>query len=377
VTAAADDGHTVTKVARTAWRRLVLRARIRQGASRMRSSFWPIVQSAAAAAASYAIALYGLGHPAPFFAPVCAWACLGFSQDRELRKVLELAIGVAIGVGFGDLLVHFIGSGWWQISLVLVVSALVARFLDRGVMLTTQAGIQAIVIVGLPAVSAAGPLGRWTDALVGGAVALVVAALTPGDPRRRPRRLGAEVTTELAKCLDLIARGLRTGSEDDIEAALVRGRASEAGYEEWLAAARAARDVARISARRRQRRLAELALLERQAVLIDRAMNGIRSLARRTLAIPAGEHDLTPVAEIVTHVATGVRTLAEAIGAGRDPAVAREFLLMAAGTVDAHTVGDGDWQVQSMVLLLRSPLVDVLEVAGASPQAARDALPEL
>jgi hypothetical protein len=33
--------------------------------------------------------------------------------------------------------------------------------------------------------------------------------------------------------------------------------------------------------------------------------------------------------------------------------------------------------VQSLVLLLRSPIVDTLEAAGLTPQAARDALPEI
>lgn len=342
----------------------------------MRASFWPILQASAAAALAYVIARYGLGHPTPFFAPVCAWVCLGFSQERQLRKVAELAVGVAVGVGLGDLLVHFIGTGWWQIALVLAVSALAARFLDRGAMLTTQAGVQAIVIVGLPAVSAAGPVGRWTDALVGGVVALVVATLTPGDLRRGPRRLGAEATTELAQSMDLVARGLREGDADDFDAALVRGRASEAVFEEWLTTARQAHELARVSASGR-RRLPELAELERQAVLVDRAMNSIRVLTRRVMAIPLDEHDVGPVVELVTRVATGVRTLAEAIGAGRDPAVAREFLLMTARTLDPHSIGEGDWQVQALVMLLRAPVVDALEAAGSSPQDARDALPEL
>jgi hypothetical protein len=45
--------------------------------------------------------------------------------------------------------------------------------------------------------------------------------------------------------------------------------------------------------------------------------------------------------------------------------------------VDPRTVGEGDWQVQSLVVLLRSPVVDALEAAGATPAEARDALPEL
>lgn len=363
-------------LARSALRRLVVAARVRQGWSRVRAGFWPIVQASLAAGLAYAVGHHVLGHQAPFFAPVCAWVCLGFSMDRQVRKVAELAVGVAVGVGLGDFVVHLIGSGWWQVALVLAVSALLARFIDRGPLLATQAGVQAIVIVGLPALSSTGsPLGRWQDAVVGGLVALLVAVLTPGDPRRRPRALGAEATVELAQTLEVLARGLRRGDAEDVSAALVRGRASEPALDEWRSTASSARELARVSVGRVHRD--DLAELERQAVLVDRAMRGTRVLARRALAVAADTHDLRPVADLVSRFAEGARSLATAIGAGHDTAAAREVLLVAARAADPVTVGAGDWQVQSLVVLLRSPLVDALEAAGASPQEARDALTEL
>jgi hypothetical protein len=45
--------------------------------------------------------------------------------------------------------------------------------------------------------------------------------------------------------------------------------------------------------------------------------------------------------------------------------------------MDPFTLADGDWQVQSVVLLLRSLVVDLLEVAGADPADARALLPEI
>ncbi len=357
-------------------RRLVFRTRLRQGGWRVRVAFWPIVQASLAAGIAYLIARYGLGHTAPFFAPVCAWVCLGFSQDRELRRTVEVAVGVAIGVGLGDLVVHFIGSGWWQVSVVLAASTLAARFIDRGVLLTVQAGVQSLVIVGLPALGTAGPLGRWIDALVGGAIALAVVVLTPGDPRRRSRGLGAHAIRELAVTVDLLAAGLRSHEAHDVEAGLLRARSAEPSFEEWLTAARSAREVARMNAVGR-RHLAELGLLERQAVVGDRAMNGLRVIARRALAVVGGDHDLAALADLMEQFGNAAEVLAEAIGASRDLAVAREYLLAAAQLADPHVLGNGDWQVQSLVVLLRSPIVDMLEAAGADPQAARDALPVL
>jgi hypothetical protein len=121
----------------------------------------------------------------------------------------------------------------------------------------------------------------------------------------------------------------------------------------------------------------ELARLEEQAVLVDRTMRSVRVLARRVLPVLEGEHDVEPVAGLVEGFAAGVRLLSSDVASGGDGARGRAALSTAAAGVDPRTVGEGDWQVQSLVMLLRSPVVDALEAAGASPGEARDALPEL
>jgi hypothetical protein len=95
------------------------------------------------------------------------------------------------------------------------------------------------------------------------------------------------------------------------------------------------------------------------------------------LPVVEGEHDVEPVAELVEGFASGVRQLASDVGSGADGARGRDALTTVASQVDPRTVGEGDWQVQSLVMLLRSPVVDALEAAGATPGDARDALPEL
>jgi uncharacterized membrane protein YgaE (UPF0421/DUF939 family) len=359
--------------------RVQAEARVRQGWSRVRSSLLPIAQAVLAAGVSYWIAYHLLGHSAPFFAPVSAWIALGFTADRELRRVAELAVGVALGVGLGDLVVHGIGTGPWQVALVLAGAALIGRFLDRGPMLTTQAGVQAIVIVGLPAVGAAGgPLGRWTDALVGGAVALAVAAHTPSDPRRRPRATGRAAVEELAGMLRLLARGMRDRSVTDVEDALVRGRASQPALDEWHDAATAARDLARVSPAARRHRT-ELAWIGESAVRVDRAVRNARVLARRSTTVVEDDHAaaLAPVADAVDRVALAADALAAALGSGTEPLRARGELLVLAAELDPFALAPDDWQVQSLVLLLRSLVVDLLEAAGVDPGEAREALPEI
>ena len=69
----------------------------------------------------------------------------------------------------------------------------------------TQAAVQAIVVSTLlPDPGAA--FTRWTDALIGGAVALVAATVVPRAPLRRPREQAAVVVRKIA---DAAAGGRR------------------------------------------------------------------------------------------------------------------------------------------------------------------------
>ena len=61
---------------------------------------------------------------------MAAVVALGTSYGQRLRRVLEVTVGVAVGVFLADLLVVGLGSGWWQIGLIVALamsSALSAR----------------------------------------------------------------------------------------------------------------------------------------------------------------------------------------------------------------------------------------------------------
>ncbi len=371
----ADDVHPASRLAGAVVRRLVVRARVRQGVARVRASFWPILQAGLAAAIAYWLGRVVLGHESPFFAAIAAWACLGFTFEREVRRIAEVALGVTLGVAAGDLVVNLIGSGWWQLSTVLVVSALLARFIDRGAVLTTQAGTQAIVIVGLPSITG-GPFGRAADVMVGGAVALIIALLTPGDPRRRLRTLGGAATAALADVVAKAAAAVRNGDEEGLEAALVQARACDPELAEWQDRTRHATTQARVSVNRVHRD--ELERLGAQAVLVDRAMRTVRVLLRRAPfgVSHASPEDLATLADLLDRFAAGTRELAASVSTGSGAVVARTTLTALAADTDPREAAD-DWGVQALVLLLRSPVVDLLEAAGATPAEARAPFTEL
>ena len=72
-----------------------------------------------------------------------------------------------------------------------------AFLLDAGRLFVTQAAVQSIVVVTLlPDPDAA--FTRWSDALVGGAVALLAATVVPRAPLRRPREQAAVVVRKVA-----------------------------------------------------------------------------------------------------------------------------------------------------------------------------------
>ena len=104
--------------------RAVARGRIsaRARVARVRSKGFHIAQCAIAAGVAWLIAADVLGHQTPFFAPVAAVVCLGTSYGQRLRRVAEVTLGVAVGVFLADLLSIWIGSGWWQLIVVVALS---------------------------------------------------------------------------------------------------------------------------------------------------------------------------------------------------------------------------------------------------------------
>ncbi len=171
---------------------LVERARIRGRRSlrlrrdRVRSKAWHVGQAALAAALAWFIARDLLGHPTPTFAPVVAVVCLGMSYRQRLRRVAEVTVGVSVGVLVADLFVALAGTGVWQVALVVATAMVVALLMDASDLLVLQSAVQSIFVVTLIP-DAGQSLTRWQDALVGGATAVLAAAVVPSAPLRTPR----------------------------------------------------------------------------------------------------------------------------------------------------------------------------------------------
>lgn len=354
---------------------LLAGARVRIGWRRVRGSFLPTAQASLGAAVAWFIAADVLGHENPVFAPIATWVALGFKIDRVPRKVAELGAGASVGVLLGELFATWFSTGPAQIGVLLLLSAMVGRFLDRGDLFTVQAGVNSLVILSMaswPLAAGGGP-GRWLDALVGAGVAFVVAVLVPRNPTSRPRRYAGHTLSELATMLEMVARGLESG---DVELlADVSGQrrvvAQEAtGWEEALATAR---EVVGLNPGLWKHR-AEIAELGRLLRLSRRARRSADMLARQALGLTEEVGRLPVVGGLVADTARAAQALAGSVRGWSPPLRARELLLDVARRSGPGEIPGDDWRPLAIAAVIRAVVVDLLQLTGLSREQARDAL---
>jgi len=340
---------------------------------RWRSKGWAVAQCAVAAGVAWWLAKDVFGHTAPFFAPVAAVVSLGTSYGQRLRRVAEVTVGVALGVFGADLLVQLIGTSGWVIALVVGLAMSVALLLDNGQVFVFQAAVQSIVITALvPAPGQA--FTRWTDALIGGGVALVAATVVPAAPLRRPREQAAKV---LRKVRDLLQASSDVMVDGDVERAmslLAEARATDPLIRELQAAADEGLDVVASSPFRIRhgpglRKMAEL------VEPLDRALRSTRVLVR-SCAVAAYRRQAVPpaYAVIAAELAAAVEVVAIELDAHR-MATAAQPALIAVGKATGEVVRSDDLSGEVVLSQLRAVVADLLLLTGMDPLEATDALP--
>ncbi|GAA2143273.1 aromatic acid exporter family protein [Nocardioides koreensis] len=349
--------------------RTSLRARVK----RWESKRWQIAQCSLAAGAAWLIAADVLGHDTPFFAPIAAVVSLGTSYGQRLRRVVEVAIGVAIGVFVGDLLVAWLGTGWWQLSLIVALAMSTAFLLDGGQLFVTQAAVQSIVVSTLiPDPGAA--LTRWTDALVGGAVALVAATAVPAAPLRRPREQAAVVMRKIAALLRAAGEVMVDGEVERALELLADARSTDHLIQELQAAADEGLSVVasspfRVRHKGNLRRMVEL------VDPLDRALRSTRVLVRQT-AVAAYHRRRVPgsYSLLALDLADAADAVADELSVDRMAVNARPALL-AVGNASGQVERTDQLAAEVVLAQIRSVVVDLLMLTGMDQMESTDALP--
>ncbi|WP_377321023.1 aromatic acid exporter family protein [Pimelobacter simplex] len=340
---------------------------------RWRGKLWVVAQCSIAAGVAWFIASDLLGHHLPFFAPIAAVLCLGTSYGQRLRRVIEVTLGVAIGVFMADVLVSGIGSGAWQLGLIVFLSMSLALLLDAGIMFVSQAAVQSIVVtVLLP--GAGGAFLRWTDAVIGGGVALVAAMVVPAAPLRRPREQAATVARKIAQLLRAASDVMIDGEVTPALELLADARGTDRLIRELQAAAEEGMSVVnsspfRLRHREPLRRMVEL------VDPLDRALRSTRVLVRQTSITAYRRLPVPPsYAGLAADLAAAADAIADELRANRIATAARDDVL-AVGAATGQVERSGVLAVEAILSQLRAIVADLLMVTGMGQLESTDALP--
>jgi hypothetical protein len=354
-----------------------MRDGIRGRLDALRTNAVTIGQAAVAAGVAWFLAHDVLGHTSPVFAPIAAIITLGLTFGQRGRRAVEVAIGVAMGIGVGDLIVAVLGTGSWQIALVVVLAMAVAIIAGGGPLLVTQAAISASLVATLPVPDAGISGARFVDCLLGAAIALLVNALIPTDPLRLVRRETEPILAELAGSLSDVADALEHRDRGAAQRALLRARAIDPGADRLRESVRVGLEMAVLAPPRRRMR-GQLEVYAQATEQIDHAVRNARVLARGAIrAVELVENVPDGAIEAIRELATAVRALKAELSDGDGSDDAREAALRAAATATAALEESANMSASVIVGQVRSTAVDLLRGLGMdgddASAAVRDA----
>ncbi|SFC02537.1 FUSC family protein [Streptomyces aidingensis] len=349
--------------------------RVRRAAARLRRYGPSVLLAALAAGLAYAAAVRLFGSEEAFFAPIAAVVCAGIAAGQRIRRALELAVGVAVGLTAADILVHVIGvigAGAVQLAVAVGLAMGTAVLLGTSSVLVNQSAVAAVLVVAL-APQGGNPLFRMGDALIGGAVALALGALAAPDPRRAVRRAGGEVLAHLAMVLRGLSEALEHSDPARAERMMAESARVEARVGELDKALAVARESARLGRRRRsaQARLPVVLVRER----LDMMAATARALARGTaVAVRYGQpvdQRLVTALDSLAVAVTELRRRVEGEGTQAREG-ARAAALRAAETASQLLAEDRPLTASVLVGQVRAAAVDILRATGLDqPHAVR------
>lgn len=348
--------------------------RTAQGVAEAQRSWRIILQATLAASLAYAAALE-IGHDQPFFAPIAAIATVAVSLAHRLRRSAELLLGNAIGILFADLLIAEIGTGVWQLGLVVAIALTTAIMAGGGPILIMQASSAGILIATLTPPTDAQPwnTGRFVDALIGGFVGLVVSALVmPVDPARHARQVTLPVITAIASGYRRVAAALIDGDPDGARVVLedLRGTAPV------LASFHAGLDATRESVRLSPWYWGQRQMLVTYTMAgghLDNALRNLRVLARQaSIALEREDHVPSEIARALSDLADGVEALGPALAGEGAVDPVRAVILDAVATATAAT-SDGLFTAP-MVAQIRLSASDLLQATDLTVGEAATAI---
>ena len=153
----------------------VMRKIIAKILARWSADWREVLASAFGAGLSWVLAQQLLGHPEPIFAPISAIICLSPGLPSHTRQTMGLLLGVATGILIGELSLALPDNVSMRMILAPFFAMLVASAYGQAAVVSIQAGVSAILIVGFGPATAGSV--RLIDVVVGAAVGLFLSQI--------------------------------------------------------------------------------------------------------------------------------------------------------------------------------------------------------
>ena len=361
-----------------------------QGLSRGRGDALTVGRAAIAAALAYLISGFIWNHEHPFFSSIVAFIIIGFGIEKKMRKIVEMSCGVMLGVLLGELARATIGSGTWQILVVVFCAGMFARFIDSSNLFGFQVAIQSLLVMIMPVTPGMTPGGRALDAVTGVVVAIIIHLLLSGDPRRLQSRAAKSFYRELEDTLVSLALSARSGDRGVAQAALKNLReVSQKFTDEWELANDVANEMATFSPSG-LRHAEDVNRLEHLLVGSDRAMRNMRVIARRQVefleAVNGDAH--SRLADALLAARDAIQELSAAVSHEEvDFTEARRKLRLFSSYLSPEMLlrndegmrpgRAGHFEGVTLTIQLRSLAIDLLQATGLSASEAKQFLPSL
>jgi uncharacterized membrane protein YgaE (UPF0421/DUF939 family) len=346
---------------------------LRQRWHRTKANLILAVQGGVAAGAAWFITAHLLHHKQPIFAPISAIIVLDISVGQRWRRTFELVLGVALGIAIGDALIFEIGTGAWQVALVVFLATVFAVYIVGTPAVVAQATSSSVLIATLSPPRTGILYSRFIDALIGGGVALLVMALVlPANPLAVVSRKAAPACGVLAEGLDQTATALRTGFAEEADRALTKlneGQARLAEFRDTLPESRETATVAPL----RWRSRGALSRYVEAAEHLERALGNARVLARRAVTLINDGEPVPPcLPDSVQMLAEATRELRQSLSRGASEHKVADLSVEAVTRAsEAYHEGIG-FSGSAIVAQVRAIATDLLGTADLSHAQANE-----
>lgn len=341
-------------------------------ARRIRAHAPSLLLAATAAGTAFLVAGLVVGWANAVFAPVAAVVATGLSAGQRIRRAAEISLGVVVGIVAADLLIRLVGLGPLQLALAVLLAMTVAVAIRPSGLLVNQAAVAAVVVMALVPQLEASPWVRALDAVIGGAVAVLLNALIAPDPDRAARTAAQGLLDSYASTVRGLADAVEKGSVTHAESCLEEIAALDRAADDIHDALAATRDRLRLARRaeRARARSAITGVAGRSVILLATARGLSRSSANLVRHGEASPHLSTALGDL----AESVEILGSWVAGDSTTDQVRELALRAAALASGHQPRT---QASAMLIgQIRSAVVDILRTVGMGQPQAVAALEE-